>query len=87
MADTLSNQVITEDQWVSLNTLFSVAVGTAITVHNSSQKGMLISLAANQPIVGGKNWLKLPVDQIATVSAGDPEVWVYGAGDINIQVL
>ena len=86
MSVTLDAQSIDPSQWYSLNTLYAVAVGTAITVHNLSTQMQRISISSTQPTVNGANWLPLYPEQPATVSVGDLEVWVYGTGVVNIQV-
>ena len=85
MAVTKDVQHIITDKYYSLNTLFGVAAGTEITVHNLSFNVMKLSISATQPLVDDDNWLLLYPTQPAIITAGEAEVWVYGAGDINIQ--
>jgi len=87
MADTLNKQSLAPDQYYSLNTLFGIAVGTAISIQNQTTKAMKISIGT-QPAVGDEDYLlfgPFPAPPIS-IDAGEAEVWVLGAGDINVQV-
>jgi len=88
MADTVNKQSLVPDQYYSLNTLFGIPVGTAISIQNQTSKAMKISIGT-QPAVGADDYLlfgPFPMPPIG-IDAGEAEVWVFGAGDINVQVV
>lgn len=89
MANTVNKQSLVPDQYYSLNTLFGIPVGTAISIQNQTSKAMKISVAASQPAIAARNNLlfgPFPMPPIG-IDAGESEVWVWGTGNINVQVV
>lgn len=88
MADTLNVQALIPDQYYSVNSAYGIAIGTAISIQNQTSTPMKVSIASTQPVVDTDAYLLFgpyPMPPIS-IDAGESEVWVYGSGNINVQV-
>lgn len=56
MPDTIQNITIPQNQWVDLYALSSIAVGTQITVENTGDIDIYLSVQAAQPAIGTDNY-------------------------------
>jgi hypothetical protein len=88
MPDTANGYTLIDDSFYSINEVFDIPIGTGFTLQNQTTIPMKISIATTKPEVTDTNYLlygPYPMPPI-TVDSGENEVWVYGSGDINIQL-
>jgi hypothetical protein len=88
MANTANVHTLIDDSYYSINTLFSIPIGTAISIQNQTTFPMKISIATTKPEVAAINYLlygPYPMPPVK-VETGENEVWVFGSGDINVEL-
>lgn len=91
MSDTIQNITIPQNQWVDLYALSSIAVGTQITVENTGDIDIYLSVQAAQPAIGTDNYNILARNNGVRLqnSKDDAGAWAYcngSSGKINICV-
>lgn len=74
-------------EYESVNALFSITKGTAITIQNQGETPYKVTLADSKPDVKTDAFRIAPPDpdQLVTIDSGDPEVWVFGHVVIQAQ--
>ena len=76
------DQTLTTRDWVSLNTLFSIAVGTAVRVINQGSYTIRVAESATEPTVNDFGYQLLPLTNdypaygVLDFDAGSAEIWV-----------
>ena len=79
MADTIPDVIATKGVYVSLNTLSSIGVGTALLVTNKGTGDVRLQVALTQPAdgdTGGELLKTLPYSTaIKAIPAGENTVW------------
>ena len=86
MADTRGSFSITEDGWISVQTLTGIATGTELFIQNQSNSQFYLAISPSQPTEDFRG-LIVPADTrvISKVTSGESAVWIKGKGRINIQ--
>jgi hypothetical protein len=88
MANTANVHTLIDNSFYSINEIFNIPIGTAISLQNQTTLPMKISIAPIKPEVTDTNYFlygPYPMPPIK-IEAGESEVWVFGSGDINIQL-
>ena len=82
MADTISNVKLLGVQYQNLNTLTGIAVGTKLEIQNQTTEPVRLSISSTQPSLNTDKFflLKDDISIIATISAGENNVWAFGNG-------
>jgi len=79
VADTIADILISNQNYVSINTLTSIAVGTEIILTNKSNSEVLLQVSSSQPSASSKDGIPLQIQPYSsatkTVTSGENEVW------------
>ena len=86
MANTLPSFNITSENWVDLNTLTGIAVGTALDIQNQSSFPMFLAISSTTPALNFSGFaIPASLADVAAVSAGEDRVWILGNGPVSVQ--
>lgn len=84
MAQTLPDITANNDDWVSVNTLTSIAVGEYFTITNKSNRRVVINESVTKPATDSTDGLVLTstnrAEPSGIVPAGSLEIWAKGLG-------
>lgn len=87
MSNTLASINLNNQDWINLNNLFAIPVGTAIQVQNQSSSPLNLAISPTKPIFSFTGVIVPPSTQVtALISAGESIIWGLGSGPVNIQV-
>lgn len=89
MADTIDNVKLYGIEYQDLNLATGIPVGSKIEIQNQSSDVVKISIGVTQPLVTTDKFylLKDDLSTIATISAGENNVWVFGNGNVHVEVV
>lgn len=76
-------------QYVNLNTLSGIAVGTDLSIQNLTTKPVKICIAATQPPTNTESFVLIPdkLENPAIITGELLSVWVLGQGSLSVQEL
>ncbi len=90
MADTIADISISNQNYVSINTLTTIPVGTKIIITNKSSSEVLIQVSSSQPSASSKDGVPLQIQPhlsaSKTITLGENEVWAKSTDFNNALV-
>ena len=92
MADTIADIVVSNTEFVDVNTLTGIATGISLAISNKTESSVLLQIAASQPSDDSRDGVILgPIHESTSnkiVTSGENTVWAKSIGfnDVKISV-
>lgn len=87
MADTIESFTLTGEDWVNVNTITGIAVGSALTIQNQSCTPAYMAITTTKPDIDFVGEIvPANVEVIGYITAGENDVWMLGNGPVSVQV-
>ena len=89
MPDTISHLLLDPvDEYINVNEVTGIPVGTAITMQNLSTDFAFIVRQTDQPLIDADNYDSFPPDPslTGTICADENIIWIKGRGKFSVQL-
>ena len=76
--------VVLDYTWKDINTASGYSDGSALVIQNKSHRPMYVWLGNTAPTTPDAGFF-LQTGEVVEIEAGEPKVWIFGKGKVNVQ--